>query len=137
MTDELITPDNLSKELLKSVLDAAYMDTSYDRDGDLVVKERLMCFVFPGKDRKDSVRLLVLFTFEPETSELKRLQAVNKINQEYLVVKAFVSTENHLHFTWDIPIEGGITKKAFVMAVKRFCSIPHDAVEDCAKDVVE
>lgn len=136
MADELITPDNLSKELLKSVLDTAFMDTSYDGDGDLVVKEGPRCFVFPDKERKNRVNLMVAFGFEPETSELQRLQAVNKINREYLIVRAFVTSRDTLHFTWDIPIDGGITKKAFVLAVKRFCSIPHLAVADCAKDVV-
>ena len=136
MTDELITPDNLSKELLKSVLDAAFMETSFDSDGDLKVKDSVNCFIFPNEERKDRVRLLTFFGFKPEASELLRLQAVNRINAEYIIVRAVVGNNNAMRITWDIPIAGGITKKAFVLAVKRFCSIPHDAVSDCAKDVV-
>ena len=135
MTEELITPDNLSKELMKSVLDAAFMDTSYDNDGDLMVKDGLNCYIFTSKN-KDRVRLLTQFGFKPEASELLWLQAVNRINREYVIVKAILNKNNSLQFAWDIPIAGGITKKAFILAVKRFCSIPHDAVSDCAKDVV-
>ena len=136
MSEELITPDNLTKEYLKSIFDAAFMDTCYDDDGDLKVKERINCFVLPDKDRKDRVRLMTMFGFKPDTSELLRLQAVNRINAGYLIVKANVAENDTLMFTWDIPIAGGITKKAFVLAVKRFCFIPHDAIDDCAKDVV-
>ena len=136
MTEELITPDNLSKELLKSILDAAFMDTSYDNEGDLKVKDRVTCFLFPNNDRKDRAQLMAIFGFKPEASELQRLEAVNRINAEYVIVRAVVGKNATLRFTWDIPIAGGITKKAFVLAVKRFCSIPHDAVKDCANDVV-
>lgn len=137
MTDELITPDNLSKELLKSVLDTAFMETSYDSDGDLKVKDRVNCLVLPNMERKDRVQLNAFFGFKAGTSELQRLQAVNRINTEYIIVKTVVGKNDTLRFTWDIPIAGGITKKAFVLALKRFCSIPHDAVADCANDVVE
>ena len=136
MAEELIAPDNLSKEYLKSIFDAAFMDTSYDSDGDLKVQEGLNCYVFPEQERKDRVRLMTMFRFKPEASELLRLQAVNRINTQYIIVKASASESGMLVFNWDIPITGGITKKAFVLAVKRFCSIPHDAVADCAKDVV-
>jgi hypothetical protein len=136
MKDELITPDNLSKELLKSVLDAAYMETSFDNEGDIRVKEQqVTCFVFPNQERKDRVELMALFDLKPEASELLRLQAANRINAKYIIVRAYISNDRLL-FTWDIPIAGGITKKAFVLAVKRFCSIPHDSVASCASDVV-
>ena len=137
MTDELITQDNLSKELLKSVLDAAFMETSFDDDGDLKVKDEVSCFVFPNLERKDKVQLLAIFGFKSEASELQRLQAVNRINEKYIIVKAVAGNNDQLRFSWDIPIAGGITKKAFVIALKRFCSIPHDAVADCANDVVD
>ncbi|HPC60145.1 MAG TPA: YbjN domain-containing protein [Verrucomicrobiota bacterium] len=136
MMDELITPENLSKELLKSVLDAALLDTSYDSEGDLKVKDRVNCFVFPNQERKDRVQLLALFGFKPETTELQRLQCANRINSEYIIVRAVVGKNNTLRFTWDLPIAGGITRKAFALAVKRFCSIPHEAIADCAMDAV-
>lgn len=136
MTEELITPENLSKELLKAVLDAALMDTTYDKDGDLVVEDRVNCYVLVSQQRKDRVRLMALFRFKSEASEIERLQSVNRINDEYIIVRAVVGKNDTLRFTWDIPIAGGITKKAFAIAVKRFCSIPHEAIADCAADAV-
>jgi hypothetical protein len=136
MTDELITPENLSKELLKSVLDAALMDTSYDDEGDIRVKENIGCWILPSTERKDRIKLLALFGFEPGASQLQRLECVNKINNEYIVVKAIVGQKDTLRFEYDILVAGGITKKAFVLAVKRFCSIPRSAAAEHGTGVI-
>ncbi len=113
------------------------METSYDKDGDIKVKDRVSCFVLLPSEKKDKIKLLVQFGFKPGSSELHRLQAVNRINSDYIIVKATVRDNDTLQMEWDILLDGGITKKAFVLAIKRFCSIPHDAVADCADDVVE
>src|SRR6266404_3846015 len=86
--EELITPENLSKELLKTVFDAAFMDTSYDEDGDLRVKEDVSCWVFPSGKVRDRIKLLTNYGFKPETNTLQRLTFVNEINREYVVVRA-------------------------------------------------
>lgn len=135
MTEKLITPDNLSNELLKSIFDEAFMETSYTEDGALVVKEEVKCLVLPQRRSRDLVSLRVNFRLKPEASAMQQLEAVNLINEEYVIAGACV-TETHLRFKWDIPIMGGITKKALVLAVKRFCTIPREATLDHARDVV-
>lgn len=134
MTEELITPENLSKELLKSVFDAAYMDTSYDDEGDLRVKEGLRCYVLLPSEAKDRIKLLTGFGFKPETSEQQRLEFVNELNKQYIVVKASARKDS-LQFEYDILMSGGITKKALVLMVKRFCGIPLGAIEDIEKQL--
>ena len=135
MSDELITAENVSKELLKSVFDAAFMEVSYDSDGDIMVKERCRCYVFPDKEQH-RIWLLVRFDFKPTVGDYEKLACVNEINTNYLIVRAGVRG-NVLQFTHDLSLDGGITRKALVLLVKRFCSIPHDAVADYGKDLVE
>jgi len=138
VADEMITPDNLSKELLKSVLEAAYMDVSFDKDGDIKVKEKVTCFVFPNEKWKDRVTLCAIFGFKPNVSREERLECANRINSEYAIIRAVVGKNDTLRFTYDVLLEGGgISRKAFVLQLKRFCSIPHDAVADCGGDMVE
>lgn len=137
MTEELITPENLSQELLKTILEAAYMDVSIDADGDLKVRDKCVCFVVPNQERKDNVQLQSIFRFKENTTELERLRVLNRINNGYIIVKATMSDNSTaLVFRWDIPISGGITRKAFVLALKRFCSIPHAALSDCTTNEV-
>ena len=135
MADDQITPENVSNELLMSVFEAAFMDASYDSDGDIMVKDKCRCWVFPDKNMR-RIRLMVLFGFKSGTRELEKLNCVNQINSDYILVRATVQGEK-LKFSYDVSLEGGINKRAFVMLVKRFCSIPHEAVNDYGKDIVE
>ncbi|MFH1861324.1 MAG: YbjN domain-containing protein [bacterium] len=137
MPEELITPENLTTELIREVFETALMDWSYDDEGDIKVKEQVNCFVLPEEERKDRIRLLTLFRFKKEASMQQRYECVNNINREYIVVRAVVGKNEMLLFNYDILVAGGITKRALVLAVKRFCSIPRNALEDFGADLVE
>jgi len=137
MTQELITPENLSKEFLKAVFDEASMKTSFDPAGDLQVSETLNCLILPS-DSKDRLRLLAIFTFEPQVSHQQRLAFVNQVNSEFIMIRASVGAKNDLlFFDHDLLVEGGITKNALVLATKRFLSIPGDAIHEFGKDLVK
>lgn len=135
MADDMITAENLSRELLKSVFDAAFMDVAFDSDGDIIVKDGCKCYVLPDKDKR-RILLLTQFGFKPSADESEKLMCANKINAEYIMVRAY-ATDKSLRFTYDIILDGGITRKAFVFAVKRFCTIPHAAVQDHGMNIVE
>lgn len=132
----LIIPENLSKELLYDLFEAAYMDVSYDKDGDIFVQEDVRCFVMPNEDKKDRIRLLTMFGFEPLSSEIDRLRCVNLINEKYLIVRAYSTDNNTLSFDYEIIIKGGITRKNLVLSVKRFCGIPRLAIQEFAQGLV-
>lgn len=136
MSDELITENNLSKEFLKGVLDAAFMNTSFDSDGDLMVKEDINCWILVNKENA-RIALLSLWGFKNSTSQLQRLECVNQINKEYVVVRAVVGNNNSFRFEYDIPVRGGISKKAFVLMLKLFCSIPRTAVVKYGANLVD
>ena len=136
MSDDLITPENVSKELLYSVLDAAMMDVSYDKDGDIRVKEGVICFVLPNEENKDRIKFLTIFGLKPGVSELERLRAVNQMNDGYIMVRACTPKEDVLVFDYFLTLGGGVTKKAFVMALKRFCGIPHACIRDYGSNIV-
>lgn len=135
MDQDLITPENVSKEMLKAIFDDALIETSFDSDGDLRVREDISCFVLPKNDR---IRLLSVFGFKPNVSMQKRLEFVNRINSEYIIIRATVGSRNDtLFFDYDISIKGGITKKALVLATRRFLSIPRPAIQEYGSDLVE
>lgn len=135
MPETLITSENLSPELLKSVFDAAFMEASLEKDGEIIVQEdiRVRIRVNEGKDR---IRLASIFGFTPNSQPLARLECANLINSNYIVVCA-TAEENLLFVRYDLMVAGGITGKALVMAVKRFGSIPRKAIADYGKEIVE
>jgi hypothetical protein len=134
--NDLITPENLSKELLYGIFDSALMDVSYDTDGDVLVKEGVKCCVLVNKER---IKLLAIFgTKQASRNEL--LRCVNSINEKYIVVKAYIPSDpdrNVLYFEFDILVKGGITPKNLVFSVKRFCAIPIEALTEFAEGLVE
>jgi hypothetical protein len=136
MPDDLITSDNLSPELLKAVFDAAFMEAKLTDDGTILVADAINVRVIVNKERKDRIRLISVFAFKNDSSQLARLQCANQINAEYIMVCASAE-KNLLFFRYDLMVTGGVTKKALVMAVKRFAGIPQGAVADHGKDIVE
>lgn len=136
MSAEFVTAENLSKELLKAIFDAAYMTTSLDKDGDIVIREQCNCIVIPDKEKR-RIWLLVQYAFKPNASDAQKMQCVNNINTDYIMVRA-ISINNILRFSYDVILDGdGITPKSLVMLIKRFCSIPLAAVQDYGRDIVE
>lgn len=132
---DTITKDNLSKDLLKSVLDAAMFESSYDADGDIVVSEQVRCFVLPSKE-KGTIKLMTGYLFKQDVPNVARLEAVNKINVEYVLVRASVAGDV-LYMDHDILLNNGLSKRSFALTVKRFCSIPAAAVGEHAAALVQ
>lgn len=133
--ESLITPDNVSISMLYDLFERAFMDVSFDKDGDLMVSEEVKCFIFINEANCDRIRLLTLFGLDPQASRSECLEAVNRINSEYVLVRAYLGSET-LAFDYEILIKGGITQKNFVLTVKRFCSIPRQAVREYAQDII-
>jgi Putative bacterial sensory transduction regulator len=134
MSDDLITAETVTKELLRSIFDAAYMDVHTDKDGDLVIKERCSVYVFPDADKK-RIRLMTQFGFVATATASQKLEAANKMNIGYLFARASVRNEVLL-FDYDIPLDSGVTKKALVLMIKRFAQIPHAAVHEHAEEII-
>ncbi len=137
MSNELVTPDNVSKTVLQALFDDALMDVSIDQDGDLLIQEDIKCYVFLSEGN-DRIRLLTLFGIAESADRLRCLECVNAINHEYILVKAYLASEKTLAFEYDLYLKGGVTKKYIAQAVKRFCSIPRKAIsEEYAQGIVE
>jgi hypothetical protein len=142
MTDELvvlsdlITPENLSQELLKFVFNHAYIDVYVDKDDDLYIDEEVRCYILISDNKKDRIRLLSVFGFVPESVLLERLECANRINDEFTLIRAAVTANDTLTIDYDIYIRGGITRKNFIQTVKRFCSIPRQAIREYGQDVI-
>ncbi|WP_300668326.1 YbjN domain-containing protein [Desulfoluna sp.] len=135
MQSEMITADNLSPELLKSVFDSAFMEATMENGGDITVQEAVKVRV-KVNERKNRIRFMSVFGFKENAKQAAQLECVNLINSEYIMVCASAE-ENLLFFRYDLGVVGGLTKKALVMAVKQFAEIPHQAVTDHGQELVD
>jgi Putative bacterial sensory transduction regulator len=135
VADEIILPEAVTKDMLQALFTEAYMDVSLDSDGDIVVKQSYRCYVVPATDGR-FIRLYSLFKPNPDATAENKLAFVNRVNDELIIVRAYVTDSGGFGFEWYIPIEGGVTKKLIVLAVQRFHRMLDSAIGKDDKNVV-
>lgn len=132
---ELVMPDDITVDLLKALFDSAYMTTKIDSDGDLYVKDDIGCYVLPTKS-KERIQLMSLFSAEPGSSDGAKLAFANRVNDLITTVRVSVNKKGGFTFDYYIPIEGGITRKAIVLATKFFLGAIAAGIKKCDTDDV-
>jgi hypothetical protein len=132
---ELLYPENITKEGLRDLFVAAYMDASLDEDGDVLVKESYRSYLVPGQDAA-WIRLYSPFKGNESATLADKLAWANRINAELIVVRTYVTDKGGFVFEEYLPVEGGITKRALVLATRRFHRMLESAVRSDDKNVL-
>lgn len=125
---ELVTEANLSRDLMKAVYDAAKVPASLDGGGNLVVNlPQVKVFVLPGKD---SVRLMASYDFTPRATWQEKLDLANRINDEYIMVRALLPEKwpGTLSVDYYVMIGAGISRATMVAITKRFGEVVVEAI---------
>jgi Putative bacterial sensory transduction regulator len=132
---EPITQENLSKPLVKSVYKAALMDVKLDEDGDVMVRDTIRTWVFPNKDR---IRLMAQYGFKMDAPLQQKLKLANRINDDYIIIRAIVTGKNQelLKLDYYLLVGSGMSKTNLVRATRRFMSIVPQAVKEHDTDDV-
>jgi Putative bacterial sensory transduction regulator len=136
MSDELITAEDLSRERLRAVLDAAAAPYALDDAGEILVHGECSAYLLPSAEKR-KLRLVAQFRFLSATTSAQQLEAVNRINSDFILVRASVAPQQRLRFDYDLSLEGGVTTAALLALVARFCAIPRAAIAEHAADLVE
>ena len=63
-----------------------------------------------------------------------RLELVNRINEQYVLIRAGIDDDGDLWFDYCVLLKGGITKKAIVQATRVFLMLVPKAVNECDED---
>ena len=134
MPNGLITTDNVSRDFIKSVFDAAFIDTEIDSDGDLIVKPtRFNCWIFVPES-KNFVRLFTGFRMSEGVSREAKLEFTNKVNDMYILIRAFLTKSGRVQFDYYLPIGEGLHPKTLISTARRFMDVVAEAVRDEDKD---
>ena len=134
MATELVTPDNVSVEMLRDLYDAAYMDVTLDEEhGVLRIREELAARAHLSES-KERIQLLAVYGVKEEAQRIERLELVNRINENYVLIRAGIDDDGDLWFDYCILVKGGLTKKAIVQATRAFLMLVPKAVNECDED---
>ncbi len=127
---DVLSPKDINPPTLKKLFDEAYLETTLDNDGDLRVEEDgLGCYVLPINNG-DRLKLLTVWQARNGCSAAKRLEFANRVNDGIITVRVSVNDEL-VFFDYYVPVEGGINKKAVILATKHFLTVQKLAVLEC------
>ena len=135
MADELILPEAINSDTLKKLFEEAYMDVSVDTDGDLIVKDNYRCYLRPDPDGR-LISIYAIFGANAAAVDQDKLAYVNKVNDQVKLIRASVSANGKFFYDYYLSVEGGITKRAVVLAVRRFFSCLSSALREDTGNVV-
>ena len=135
MSDEFIYPEGISMEALKALFEEALLQVSVDTDGDLIVKDNYRCYLRPDPDGR-LISVYAIFGANAEAIEADKLAYVNKVNDQVKLIRASVSGNGKFFFDYYLSVEGGVSKRSIVVAVRRFFSCLASALREDATNVV-
>lgn len=131
---DLLTPDTVSVEVLRDTFDAAYMDVTLDEEhGVLIVREDVVARARLS-DSKERLQLMMLYGVKEDAQRIDRLELVNRINEQYALIRAGIDDDGDLWFDYCVFLKGGATRKAVVLATRMFMLLVPKAVNECDED---
>ena len=134
MSTELITPDNVTVESILDIYEAAMMEASLDEDKKLIrIREDILARAFLS-DSREQLRILAFYGIKEDAQRIDRLELVNRINENYSLIRACIDDDGDLSFDYTILLKGGITKKAIVQATRVFLMLVPRAVNEFDED---
>jgi hypothetical protein len=124
--------NQLSVEVLKSIFDAAFIETEMDEGGELFVKDDL-CVWVEGNPDQDCFSYTSVFGIENDHKRVKLLDACNGFNTRFYGLKAFITENNDtLVFNYTVLMKGGgtIAGKEIVRLLRFFQEAVSAALND-------
>ncbi|WP_374509127.1 YbjN domain-containing protein [Niveibacterium sp.] len=137
MNNGFLAPDAVTREVLREILDAALMEVEIDGDGDVLVREGMVCYVLLPEPEHDRITLAAQYSFIDDVPHLARLDCANRINREYMLVRAAIDERGKLRFSYHLLLGGGVTARQIGLSVKRFCAICPQAIAEHAAELLE
>lgn len=134
MGPELLTPDTVTIEKVCDAYEQAYLDVTFDDERQFIrIKEEVIARAHLS-EAKDRLQLVALYGVRDDASRAERLELANRVNENYVLVRAGVDDDGDLWFDYAIYLKGGVTTKALVQATRAFLSIVPKAVGECDED---
>jgi hypothetical protein len=135
VADEFIYPEGISQDTLKKMFEEAYMEVSVDTDGDLIVKDNYRCYLRPDPDGR-LISIYAIFGASATAAPADKLTYINHVNDQVKLIRASVSANGKFFFDYYLSVEGGVSKRAIVMSVRRFFSCLGSALREDTANVV-
>ena len=132
MSIELLNPDNTTIELIQEIFEQAYMDATLDEEKRQIrLREEGVIARAYLSESKERLQLYALYGIKEEAQRAERLELANRINENYVLIRAGIDDDGDLWFDYCVLLKGGVTRKAIVQATRIFMMLFPKAVNEC------
>jgi hypothetical protein len=135
VSDEVINPEGISADALNELFEQNFMDISVDSDGDLIVQDNFRCYLRPDPDGR-LILIYAIFGAAEGAAQADKLTYVNRVNDQIKLIRASVAASGRFTFDYYFSVEGGVSSRAIVLAVRRFFACLNQALREDAANVV-
>ena len=122
MPDEILSAQQLTREGLMAIFDAAFMAYHLDGDGDIVVDDNYNILVMLSAE-KQTLTLLSSFRASPEVTPIELYTYVNGVNDNLIGIRAYVTPKPSVCFDFTLLTNGGLTARQIVLSIRRFSNL--------------
>lgn len=134
MATELVTPDNVTIEMIQEVYEQAFMEASLDEEKKQIrIREEVLARAFLAES-KERLQFVAYYGIKEDAQRIDRLELVNRINENYVMIRAGIDDDGDLWFDYCVLLKGGVTKKAIVQATRVFLMLVPRAVNECDEE---
>ena len=131
---ELLTPDTVTIDAVRAVYEQAYLDVTFDAERQFVrIKEDVVARAHLSES-KERLQLVAVYGVKDDADRTARLELANRINENFVLVRAGIDDDGDLWFDYCVYFKGGVTPKALVQVTRAFLSIVPKAVAECDED---
>ena len=134
---EFIEEQDVNKDRIEALFRQAYFKVSRDDDDDLVVDDDLSVFVLVQESTK-RIRFLALVHANEDVDMSRKLEVVNRINDEYTFCRIYVPSEREdvLGADLELTFEGGMIPLHIISLFRKFMGSVVNSIREYGEDVV-
>lgn len=121
---DTLTAETLSALFDRAAVDAARIGSHQFRIRDLGIEFQLTL----PKTRSDHLTLCRWWATDPEIPLLRRLNAANRINLEYLFIRASIDEDGDLYLSQHVPVLSGISGRFLAAVLRNFVNACREAM---------
>jgi hypothetical protein len=131
MSAELITPESATIEQIRDIYESALLDVTLDAENGFVVIDDEIVARAKLSDSKERLQLIAFYKVREDADRIDRLELVNRINDQFVLIRAAIGDEDELWIDYGVVLKGGATKKQIAHATRMFLKVAEMAVKDC------
>lgn len=133
--EELVYPNQISKEWLFDLYNNAYFEVERDSDGDMCIRQGFRIWAFPIREG-EQIRFMSQFRASPAHDLADRLLYVNRVNDELHMVRAYLDRDGDIGFDGYLVVSGGVTRRNIIFATRAFIDHVRAALAKDETDVI-